>query len=226
MKMATMPVLGIDGQIGPVGPVVAEHAVPEVITQAVIDLGRPRLLPPQLVHRLVRQVALAIQLAVVGQHQAIAEDVVRGGEEAAPGLGETTSPIAQRFGQEADAAPGVARLVLIRTIGTGEPGDLLLARPESGLRHPKRVEEELLQELLVRHAADDLDDPRGDIHALIAVRVPVAGLPLQWAGHRAQRASLQWSAVRPRDLLELGRVRQAAGVAEHVSDRDGPNRRF
>jgi hypothetical protein len=37
-------------------------------------------------------------------------------------------------------------------------------------------------------------------------------------------SGLQGRAVRPRDLLKLGRTGQAAGVAEQVPDRDGANR--
>lgn len=38
----------------------------KVVAQAVIDLGLPGLLLPQLVHRRVRQIPPAVQLAVVG----------------------------------------------------------------------------------------------------------------------------------------------------------------
>ena len=102
--------------------------------------------------------------------------------------------------------------------------DLSLGGPEGGLLHPQWVEEPLLQELLIRHPADDLDDTGRDIRALVSVGILLAGLPLERAGDRTQRAGLQRSAVRPRDLLEFGRAGQAAGVAEHVPDRDGTHR--
>src|SRR4051794_6336623 len=43
-----------------------------MISVAVIDLGLSGLLLPQLVHRRVRQVTLAIQFAFIGQHETVA----------------------------------------------------------------------------------------------------------------------------------------------------------
>ena len=207
MKTATIPLVGFDRQIGAIGAVVAKHAVAQMIAEAVIDLGRSGLFFPQFLHGGMRQVAFAVQFAVVGQHEAIAENVVRGGEQAAPGFGKTVNAIAERLRQETDAAPGVTVLLLVRTVGAGQPGNLRFTGPERGFGHAQRIEEPLLQKLLVRHAADDLDDARGDVHALIAIVVFVAGLPLQRTGHRAERAGFQRRAVRAGDLLQLGRCR-------------------
>ena len=57
-------------------------------------------------------------------------------EKAAPGLGKTTSPIAQRFAQEADIAAGVAILFLVRAVSVGQPGDLRFARRTYALLPP------------------------------------------------------------------------------------------
>src|SRR6267154_1625667 len=106
-----------------------------MIAQAVIHLGRSSLLLSQFVHRYVRQIALAIQFAVVGQHQAIAENVVRGGEKAASGFGKTMNPVAERFGQEADIAVGVSGLFFVWAVCSAEPRNLGVAGPESGFYH-------------------------------------------------------------------------------------------
>jgi len=65
----------------------------------------------------MRQVALAVELAVVGQHEAIAENVVRGGEQPAPGFGKPVNAIAVRFGQKPNVSSGVTILFLVRTVG-------------------------------------------------------------------------------------------------------------
>jgi hypothetical protein len=95
--------LGVDGEVGAVGSVVAEPAVAEV-AEAVVDLGFAGLFCSQFVHSGVRQVAVSVEFAVVGQHQAVAEDVVRGGEQAAAGFGVAVSSIAVWLGQEEDAS--------------------------------------------------------------------------------------------------------------------------
>ncbi len=143
-----------------------------------------------------------------------------------PAFGKPVDAIAQRLGQETDIAPSITILLPVGAIGAGQPGKVCVARPEGGFRHSQRIEEARLEKLLVRHAADDLDDACGNIHALIAISVLVARLPLEWTRHRTESARFQRSAVRPRDLLKLGRTGQAAGVAEHEADRDGANRGF
>src|SRR5580765_7257476 len=86
---------------------------------------------------------------------------------------------------------GVAILFLIRTVCAGQPGNLRIARPEGGVFHSQRIEETLLQKLFIRHATDDLDDACGDVHALSAVGILVAGLRLQWTG-QGQRLEVLW----------------------------------
>jgi hypothetical protein len=73
--------LGVDGEVGAVGSVVAEQAVAEVVAEAVVDLGFAGLFCSQFVQGGARQVAVAVEFAVVGEHEAVAEDVVRGGEQ-------------------------------------------------------------------------------------------------------------------------------------------------
>src|SRR5690242_2351203 len=142
-----------------------------MVAQAVIDLGLSRLLLPQFVHRGVREVAPTFQLTVIGEHQAITEYVVRGGEQSAPHFGKPVYTIAQWLAQKADLAPRVAVLFLVRAVRARQPGHLRLAWPEGGFRHSERIEETLLEKLLVGHAADDLDDACGDVHALVAIGV-------------------------------------------------------
>ena len=94
------------------------------------------------------------------------------------------------LGQKTNASSGIAVLFLVWTVSAGQPGNLRFTGPKRRFGHSQRIEEALLQKLLVRHAADDFHDARGDVHALISIGVLLAGLPLQRTGHRAQRACL------------------------------------
>jgi hypothetical protein len=47
---------------------------------------------------------LPSEFAVVGKHEAVAENVVRGGKQAAARFGKTMRAIAVRFAQETDAS--------------------------------------------------------------------------------------------------------------------------
>ena len=58
----------------------AEHAIAQMIPQAVVDFGRSGLLFPQFIHCGMRKVTFAVQFAVVCQQEAIAENIVGGGE--------------------------------------------------------------------------------------------------------------------------------------------------
>ena len=92
--------------------------------------------------------------------------------------------ITVRFAQETDASFRVTISLLVRTVGAGQPGDLRLTGPERCFSHAQRIEEPFLQELFVSQAADDLHDARGDVHALVAILILVARLPLQRTRHR------------------------------------------
>src|ERR1700756_3120525 len=111
--------------------------------------------------------------------------------------------VTERFRKEVKAALGKTGLVLVRTVGVGQPGDLCIARPEGGLSHAQRIKKALLQKLLVRQAADDFDQARGDIHALVAILILFARLPLKGTRHGTEGAVLEWRAVRARHLLKL-----------------------
>ena len=60
----------------------------------------------------MRKVAFAVQFPVVCQKKAITENVVCGGEQAACRFGKALNPIAERFRQETDVAPGVTIFVI------------------------------------------------------------------------------------------------------------------
>src|ERR1043165_9312710 len=81
--------------------------------------------------------------------------------------------------------------------------------------------EEFLQKLLVRHVADDFHDASGDVHSLVAIRILIAGLPLERTGHGTKRSGFQWRTIRPSDLLELGTSGEATGMAQDVPHRHG-----
>ncbi len=67
----------------------------------------------------MRKVAFAVQFAVVCQHEAIAENVVCGGEQAAPSFGKTVNAITVRFGQEADASSDVTVFFFVWAVSAG-----------------------------------------------------------------------------------------------------------
>src|SRR6185436_15151269 len=157
---------------------------------------------------------------------AVAENVVRGGEEAAARFGKTVNAIAVWFAQERDPTTGVTILFLVRTVSAGQPRNLRVAGPKSRFCHAQRIEEALLEKLLVGHAADDFNDARGDIHALVAIGVFVARLRLERTGDRTDSTNPQRRAVRSSDLLKFGGTRQSTGVAQNMADRDRANQRF
>src|ERR1039457_2873582 len=93
------------------------------------------------------------------------------------------------LGQKPNVSSDITVLFLVWTVSACQPGNLRFTGPKRRFRHSQRIEEALLQKLFVRHAADDFNDARGDVHALIPVSVLLARLPLERTGHRAQRAS-------------------------------------
>src|SRR5512133_2217862 len=109
-----------------------------MVAQAVVDLGRSRLLFSQFIHRRVRKIAFAIQYAVVCQHQAIAEYVMSGGEQAASRFGKPMHTVTERCGQEPNGASGVSVLFLVWTVSGGQPGNLRFIGPKRCLSHPER----------------------------------------------------------------------------------------
>src|SRR5260221_2147944 len=109
-----------------------------MIAEAVIDVRGSGLLLAQLVHRRVGEIAMAVECSIITKHQAIAENVVRRGEEAAGGFGISMNAIAPRLCQKANIAASIASLFFVGAISAGEPRDLRFAGPEGGFGHPQR----------------------------------------------------------------------------------------
>ena len=134
--------------------------------------------------------------------------------------------VAVRFAEVGDAAAGVSGLFFVRTVGTGKAGDLGITGPEGGFFHAERIEEALLQEVFVGHAADDLDDARSDVHALVAVLILLSRLPLERAEDGRDGAGFDGCGIGSGGLLQFRAAGESTGVAQDMTDGDGSGHRF
>src|SRR5581483_1558479 len=103
-----------------------------------------------------RKIAFAIVFPIAQQHLAKSRDVLGTGEKAARGHGETGLTVVERILELADGRLLEIRFVLVALVRFGDTHDLSGIGPEGRVLHPERLEEALIEKILILLPADHL----------------------------------------------------------------------